>query len=483
MRREAAEYYSQQLTESTTVAMGQRDVPQMVTSQLASRPAIIREFLERFRPWIETVLQVGFADAIMFEFDFSMARIAAPRLVTGLFLGRSEETPAGELQKLLESVELPPDFLPSVAVSAYREPGVPLKKRKVLWSGGWRDCPVALRFSGLTGPVVVARFPYAQGPHDCHWGEVVLTAKSDATSLLKLLESVTQEAKMPRLHTINGGFQGVPDTSWSDLILDSSIIQLVKNDFESFFEREEWFRRNRLPFRRGYLLYGPPGNGKTSVIRAMLSTKTLSGCTINLFASDTDDGDLTNLFGYAADHAPSLIVLEDLDRAFPRGSGVRTNVSLQALLNCLDGIATHYGVIVVATANEPTVLDPAILRRPGRFDRVVEFPNPNDACRAEYFLHLQKNITESDLRRLVTDSSGLSFAQLREAYILGGQRAFEQNREIVGADLQAALRTLRGSLAAVSDRSQKLGFNFHSGQGSAPRLLNQTDKAAEGECR
>jgi ATP-dependent 26S proteasome regulatory subunit len=274
---------------------------------------------------------------------------------------------------------------------------------------------------------------------------------------------------------MNAGYKGVPRSSWSDLVLDPSIIQLVKNDFESFFEREEWFRRNRLPFRRGYLLYGPPGNGKTSVIRAMLSNQKLSGCTLNLFTAETDDSDLTKLFDYASDCAPSLIVLEDLDRAFPRSGGVRTNVSLQALLNSLDGIATHYGVIVVATANEPTVLDPAILRRPGRFDRVVEFPNPNDPCRAQYLRRLQGDIPPSAVQRLVADSAGLSFAQLREAYILAGQRAFEQNREIVAEDLQVALRVLRSSMSAVSDHSHKLGFNVHSGKEGIRTLLNQSD--------
>jgi len=458
----------------------QNGLPRTVTSQLASRPAIIREFLESFRPWIETILEAGFDEAIMFEFGFSMARIAAPHLVENLLLSRGEDTPEGELQRLLENAELPPGFLPALAVCPHRQPESSLRNRKMLWSGEWRDCPVALRLRGLDGPIVVARFPYSQGPHDCHWGEVVLTARKNAASLLKLVETLNREPTTPRLHTIGAGFQRVPESSWDELVLDPSIIQLVKKDFESFFEREEWFRRNRLPFRRGYLLYGPPGNGKTSVIRAMLSTRTLHGCTINLFTSETDDGDLANLFSYAADNAPSLIVLEDLDRAFPRTGGVRTNVSLQALLNCLDGVTTHYGVIVVATANEPTVLDPAILRRPGRFDRVVEFPNPNETCRGQYLLHLQKSIPPNDLQRLVAESSGLSFAQLREAYILAGQRAFEHGREIEAPDLQIAIQVLRGSISAISDRSHKVGFNFRSEAGIASGVLNQTEPGREG---
>ena len=90
MRPDAAEYYSHQLTKSTAAVIGQRQGMQMVTSHLASRQAIMRDFLENFRPWIESVLQVEFAQTIIFEFGFGMAHIAAPYLVEGLLLGRSE---------------------------------------------------------------------------------------------------------------------------------------------------------------------------------------------------------------------------------------------------------------------------------------------------------------------------------------------------------------------------------------------------------
>jgi chaperone BCS1 len=148
--------------------------------------------------------------------------------------------------------------------------------------------------------------------------------------------------------------------------LSESVVNLVRKDFESFLDREGWFRNNRLPFRRGYLLHGPPGNGKTSLIRAMLNTSGLNGYSIRLFQQGTDDARLEQMFRVASNSAPSMVVIEDIDRAFPRvpSSGVQCNVSLQQLLNCLDGIDSQNGVIVVATANDPTVLDSAILRRP-----------------------------------------------------------------------------------------------------------------------
>lgn len=146
--------------------------------------------------------------------------------------------------------------------------------------------------------------------------------------------------------------------------------------------------------------------------------------------------------------------------AFPRlpCSALRCKVSLQQLLNCLDGIDSQDGVIVVATANDPTVLDAAILRRPGRFDRVVALPAPGRELRHRYFRKFNSHLDEEALSRAAEDSDGFSFAQLKEAYILAGQRAFERNTALTGNGLLEGIRVLRGSMAFVSDHKWKVGF-------------------------
>jgi SpoVK/Ycf46/Vps4 family AAA+-type ATPase len=95
------------------------------------------------------------------------------------------------------------------------------------------------------------------------------------------------------------------------------------------------------------------------------------------------------------------VLLEDLDRAFPNPGEMRSSISVQPLLNCLDGVATGEGIIVVATANEPAILDPAILRRPGRFDRVVHFPNPTPELRREYFRRMNPTFNFTISRNLL----------------------------------------------------------------------------------
>lgn len=138
---------------------------------------------------------------------------------------------------------------------------------------------------------------------------------------------------------------------------------------------------------------------------------------------------------------PALIVLEDLDRVYTRdgASNGRTNVNFQALLNCLDGLGTRDGVIVVATANEPTALDPAILKRPGRFDRVVGFRVPSSALRRQYFLKLNPALVGSAFDTAIRASEDFSFAQLRESYILAAQLAYDEGRDVNDKDLSAAV--------------------------------------------
>jgi ATP-dependent 26S proteasome regulatory subunit len=153
-----------------------------------------------------------------------------------------------------------------------------------------------------------------------------------------------------------------------------------------------------------------------------------------------------------------MILLEDIYRAFPRTGESRSKVSLQQLLNCLDGVATGEGIVTVATANEPTILDPAILRRPGRFDRVVHFPNPSSALRREYFYRMYDKFAAANFDSVISDSEGFSFAQLREAYIMAGQLAFEGNREICMKDLSSGVRSLRETSQLSCRRSSRAGF-------------------------
>ena len=317
-----------------------------------------------------------------------------------------------------------------------------------------------MRLHRITSPVIALNVQYHSGPGADldSVAHLLISRRECAAEVVGLMEHLDRRDSQPRLHVSGGSTRPVERCDWEQLVLDRSALSLLKDDFESFFERESWFREKRLPFRRGYLLHGPPGNGKTTAIRAMMSSRGLSAYTMRLFDRRTDDGDLDGLFEKAFRNRPALVLLEDLDRAFPKTGETRSSISVQQLLNCLDGVATGDGIIVVATANEPAILDPAILRRPGRFDRVVHFPNPTPELRREYFRRMNPTFSFANLKELASKSGGLSFAQLREAYIMAGQRAFERKGEISREDLLSGIVSLRESVLTGSKRNSAAGF-------------------------
>jgi ATP-dependent 26S proteasome regulatory subunit len=186
--------------------------------------------------------------------------------------------------------------------------------------------------------------------------------------------------------------------------------------------------------------------------------------TLDLSDAEEKSRDVLRMFETAAQNTPALIVLEDLDRAFPT-EGKRTQekrVSFQTLLNCLDGVGSQDGVIVVATANDPTCLDPAILKRPGRFDRVVQFRNPDADLRREYYRWLSPTLTGEPFEIAIEQTEGFSFAQLRETYILGSQSAFEHGRGVGVADVIEAIELQTAGALELKTSVSASGFVRHA---------------------
>jgi SpoVK/Ycf46/Vps4 family AAA+-type ATPase len=186
--------------------------------------------------------------------------------------------------------------------------------------------------------------------------------------------------------------------------------------------------------------------------------------TLDLSDAEEKSRDVLRMFETAAQNTPALVILEDLDRAFPT-EGKRTQertVSFQTLLNCLDGVGSQDGVIVVATANDPTCLDPAILKRPGRFDRVVQFRNPDAPLRREYYRRLSPNLDGEQLEIAIEQTEGFSFAQLRETYILRSQSAFEHGREVGVTDVIEAIELQTAGAHELKTSVSASGFVRHA---------------------
>jgi hypothetical protein len=435
------------------------NIPDKLQIRLTSSVESILASLEAYAKWIEQMLDAPLSETLTLEVDCNPGDAVAEELLHGLPVVSATKARNNNWRMLIEGWELPPGVSPRINVSLQRE-RKPNAAPVPVWELDWQDCPVALKLRGLTRHVISVKPPTLFPPADLpmlssaqHW---FIVHREDAAKVLLLKEQV-QDRTERYLETAHGQTRLQGRYDWDAVVLDSTTRRMVRTDFELFFEREDWFRQHNLPYRRGYLLWGPPGNGKTATLRVMAAHPHIRAYTLDLSDMEEKSADVLHLFQKASENTPALVILEDLDRAFPT-EGKRTQermVSFQTLLNCLDGVGTQDGLLVVATANDPTCLDPAILKRPGRFDRVVQFRNPDADLRRQYYQRLSPILAGEQFEVAVEKTEGFSFAQLRETYILGAQSAFEHGREIgVGdvieaVELQAAgAHDLKASVAA-----------------------------------
>lgn len=211
---------------------------------------------------------------------------------------------------------------------------------------------------------------------------------------------------------------------------------------------------------RGVLLYGPPGGGKTFLVRALAGTGAL-----NVFAvkgaelMDKWVGEseraVRELFRRAAEAAPALIFLDEIDALAPRrgqssDSGVADRV-VAALLTELDGVEPMREVVVLGATNRPELVDPALLR-PGRLERRVYVPPPDAEARAAILAASSKNTplaSDVDLAAVASTLDGYSAADcaalIREAALTAMRESLEA-REVTAAHLETARKTVRPSL-------------------------------------
>ncbi|AJU61644.1 AIC_G0012180.mRNA.1.CDS.1 [Saccharomyces cerevisiae] len=157
------------------------------------------------------------------------------------------------------------------------------------------------------------------------------------------------------------------------VILDSGIKEGILDDVYDFMKNGKWYSDRGIPYRRGYLLYGPPGSGKTSFIQALAGELDYNICILNLSENNLTDDRLNHLMNNMPER--SILLLEDIDAAFNKRSqtgeqGFHSSVTFSGLLNALDGVTSSEETITFMTTNHPEKLDAAIMR-PGRIDYKV----------------------------------------------------------------------------------------------------------------
>ena len=226
------------------------------------------------------------------------------------------------------------------------------------------------------------------------------------------------------------------------LVFDGTIGEIV-SDIEQFWERQDLFTEYDLTFKRGILLYGAPGCGKSCTIKLVVSDIIKRGGIAVKFTSPNSFIECMRVFRKLQPDTPVVVIMEDLDALMSDWPS--------RILNLLDGIDSFDKIVYLATTNYPEILEPRIKNRPSRFDRRYEIKTCSKDVRKKYLEHLisKSDKINIDIDQWVLDTKNMSFSHIKELFI---------SVCLFKKDYQESLNILR-------DMSKKISSESHEGSG------------------
>ena len=239
-------------------------------------------------------------------------------------------------------------------------------------------------------------------------------------------------------------YLSIMGTKWSDVILSPSLKDGIITDITTFFDSEEMYTSLNIPWKRGIILHGTPGNGKTLSIKALINTLQTGERKIpSLYVKNLDNcsygpkHSIREIFSRARTMAPCLLIFEDLD------SLVTAKIRAY-FLNEVDGLESNDGICMIGSTNHLSKLDPAIAKRPSRFDRKYHFGLPGLAEREAYCSYWGEKLEGKETvevtgvvaKATAGFTEGFSFAYLKELFLSSlvavvTRTAEEQGRGVV----------------------------------------------------
>ncbi|KAK3671890.1 hypothetical protein LTR78_008256 [Recurvomyces mirabilis] len=281
-------------------------------------------------------------------------------------------------------------------------------------------------------------------------------------------------------------WQAVQTSSWDDVILDPLMKDTLIGDVHSFFDSRTVYEEYSVPWKRGIIMHGPPGCGKTISIKALMNSlqaKDVASLYVKSFdACQGLQHSIRNIFSLARTMAPCLLIFEDID------SLVKDEVR-SYFLNEVDGLDSNDGILMIGSTNHLEKLDPAIAKRPSRFDRKYCFRLPGHAERVlycEYWRgklqrHKDLGFTDEVCDIVASLTEEFSFAYMKELFvqallaIVGGRTNVEEEID------ESAISTTEQATKAVEDSSRLARGNEKvvNASGDAKELPEETAKADE----
>lgn len=230
------------------------------------------------------------------------------------------------------------------------------------------------------------------------------------------------------------------DNPFDSIFLPDKLIKEVRMDIEDFLSSRILYEKElKLPWKRGYMFLGPPGNGKTLLIRCLKDY-------YNLWYKDIKDAvkrdgsihvdsiieqGIEEII-FPSEHRPTLCVLEDIDKFAVYQGGTAEHrdegtVTLHNLLKAIDGVVQVQGIIFVATTNYAGTISEALVNRPGRFDRIWEVKPPTTAEILKFLQYHKMEIKDVSLDKIATEFKDYNMAFVEE-FVKSSKQRYKRSK-------------------------------------------------------
>lgn len=279
-------------------------------------------------------------------------------------------------------------------------------------------------------------------------------------------------------------WRSVQSTSWDDVILDPAMKSSIIADVEGFFGSRAMYARLKVPWKRGVILHGVPGNGKTMTIKALINSlaRRTEMPVQALYVKSLDNrrgakSSIKQIFEMARLVAPCLLIFEDLD-------SLVADETKAYFLNEVDGLEANDGILMIGSTNHIDRLDPAVTKRPSRFDRKYHYGLPAHAERAEYARYWRKKLDGSgdvDLPDEACDfiaqiTERYSFAYMKELFITS---LLDLARGGTGEDTEGAVTAKEAAASKTAEKpyavpATEQGISVAGGGGPLKDVVDAT---------